>query len=64
MERLFKLDEIEATTRRKVTTLRRDIREGRLKVTRIGRQVRVSESALIDFLTRSGRTNTVGKGQP
>jgi excisionase family DNA binding protein len=58
MERLFRLDEIEATTRRKVVTLRRDIREGRLKATRIGRQVRISETNLIDFLTRSGQPHT------
>ncbi|MBX3305628.1 MAG: helix-turn-helix domain-containing protein [Nitrospira sp.] len=55
MERLFRLDEIEATTRRKVVTLRRDIREGRLKAVRINRQVRVPESALMDFLSRAAQ---------
>ncbi len=57
MERLFRLDEIETTTRRKVVTLRRDIREGRLKATRIGRQVRISETDLLDFLSRSGQSH-------
>jgi excisionase family DNA binding protein len=55
MERWFRLDEIEATTRRKVTTLRKDIRDGRLEAIHIGRQVRVSESALLDFLSRSAQ---------
>jgi len=58
MERLFRLDEIEATTKRRVVTLRRDIREGRLKAIRINRQVRVPESALIEFLTRSAQPHT------
>lgn len=55
MERLFRLDEIEETINRKVVTLRKDIRDGRLRVIRIGRQVRVSESALIEFLSRSAQ---------
>lgn len=53
MEQLFRLDEIEAATRRKVVTLRRDIREGRLKATRINRQVRVSLTALNEFLSQA-----------
>jgi excisionase family DNA binding protein len=55
MERLFKLDEIEQATKRKVVTLRGDVRAGRLAAIKIGRQVRVTESALMDFLARSGK---------
>lgn len=58
MEQLFRLDEVEIATRRKVVTLRKDIRDGRLRAIRIGRQVRVSESALIEFLSRSTQPNT------
>lgn len=61
MEQLFRLDEVEITTRRKVVTLRKDIRDGRLRVIRIGRQVRVSESALVEFLSQAAQPKTVVK---
>lgn len=55
---LLTLRQVERVTRRKTTTLRNDIRAGRLKATRIGRQVRISETDLLDFLTRSGQSHT------
>jgi hypothetical protein len=48
--RLFTLDDVEQATRRKKTTLRTDIREGRLEVIRLGRQVRVTENSLRNFI--------------
>lgn len=49
--RLLTLDDVEQATKRKKTTLRTDIREGRLKVIRLGRQLRVTEQALCDFIS-------------
>ena len=58
MERLLTLDQIEALIGRKVTTLRTDIRQGRLAVTRLGRGVRVSESNLKRFLAGQNHDRT------
>jgi excisionase family DNA binding protein len=54
MEKLFTLREIETHTGRAISTLRNDIREGRLKIVRLGRQVRVSERAVLDFIRGRG----------
>lgn len=48
---LLTLGEVERVTRRKTTTLRNDIRAGRLKIIRLGRQVRVTEEALREFIS-------------
>jgi excisionase family DNA binding protein len=50
MEKLLTLAQVEGLIGRKVPTLRTDIREGRLAVTRLGRGVRVSEASLKRFL--------------
>lgn len=54
MERLLTLADVESLTRRRVGTLRSDIREGRLAVVRLGRQVRVTEKSLRSFI--AGKT--------
>jgi hypothetical protein len=53
MEKLFTLSEVEKLTGRKVVTLRKDAREGRLHIIRICQQIRVPESNLLDFLART-----------
>ncbi len=47
---LLTLAQIEGLIGRKVTTLRTDIREGRLEAVRLGRQVRITEKSLRAFL--------------
>jgi len=59
--RLLSLAQITALIGRGESTLRRDIREGRLKPTRLGRQVRVSERALQQFI--AGHQKTASKGR-
>ena len=61
---LLTLRQVERVTRRRTTTLRNDIRAGRLKATRIGRQVRISETDLLDFLTRSGQLRSQTMKEP
>lgn len=50
MEQLHTLADVESLTKRRVGTLRSDIRRGDLAVVRLGRQVRVTEKSLRSFI--------------
>lgn len=50
MEKLLSLNEVEKLIARKPTTLRQDIRLGRLHAVKVNRQFRVRESDLEKFL--------------
>ena len=50
MEKLLSLNEVEKLIGRKPTTLRFDIRSGRLRAVKIGRQFRIKETELKRFL--------------
>lgn len=47
---LYTLADVERITRRCVTTLRTDVRQGRLPIVRLGRQIRVTGKALRAFI--------------
>ncbi len=50
MDKLLSLPDLEKLTGRRVVTWRKDIREGKLPVVRIGRLVRVREMDLETFI--------------
>ncbi|NOU08633.1 MAG: helix-turn-helix domain-containing protein [Nitrospira sp.] len=50
MEKLLSLNEVEKLIGRKPTTLRLDIRRGRLHAVKINRQFRIKESELKRFM--------------
>jgi excisionase family DNA binding protein len=50
MEKHFSLDELHVIFGPSKTTWRREVARGRLKAVRVGRQIRVSESALERYL--------------
>lgn len=53
--KLLSLAQITALIGRGESTLRKDVRAGRLAVTRIGRQVRVTPKSLRAFLSKQDR---------
>jgi excisionase family DNA binding protein len=57
MEEVYTLEEVPDRLKMSLSTVRRLVREGEIKVSRVGRQLRVIESALTEFLRRQQEEN-------
>ena len=64
METHYTIRETGKTLKIAKSTIRRYIREGRLKAGRIGRVWRISESAIAEFLASNGGVSNGNGGSP
>jgi putative molybdopterin biosynthesis protein len=58
MEEVYTLEEVAERLKVSLSTVRRLVRENKIRTSRVGRQIRITESALMEFLNTQQEDHT------